>query len=269
MRDHKVWNSDLGRIFIEGYDKIEKSYCPHCHKDKESCQCGKLDFKDQSAIEAEKNIKKEEGFFKPIYQYGKAPEPGSKAYEAQFDKAKYDEYQTKEQRTLGKGGQAIGKMLNGPINKDFDGMVKSEKPYNSHEYRRKRFPRGETPKDTKMQKPTITDKRVIGKLIEENKTKASSSLDRPVQGRSWKSRNLIDPEQHNYRTTTERLSKASPNEIIAANTQVNELYRKIKSLRTKLSSDPGVKSELDKLTTQHNDAVQKRDKMVGFTKSNE
>lgn len=108
MKDHKIWNSDLGKVFIERQDRevdmdikkgsvqglagkfygdMErehkngmcggvKAHCPYCER-------SKLDFKDQSAVEQEKK--------------------------------------------LGRGGQAIDKMINGPINKEYDGMIKAEK----------------------------------------------------------------------------------------------------------------------------------------------
>ncbi len=85
MRDHKIWNSNTGRVFLQ------KSTCPYCHKPKDECTCDSLSFRDQSAIEAEK-----------------LGLPMTKP------------------KNMGKGGQAIYNMLNGLINKEYNGIVKSD-----------------------------------------------------------------------------------------------------------------------------------------------
>lgn len=60
MKDHKIWNSDFGKVFIDRHNK-------------------------EVGVDIEKEFQ------------------------------------------LGRGGQAIDTMINGPINKDFDGMIKGDK----------------------------------------------------------------------------------------------------------------------------------------------
>ncbi len=125
MKDHKIWNSDLGRVFIERQDRVEKSYCPHCKKSKKECKCDKLDFKDQDAVNAEKELLVNKNPKNKSIDKTEFREVGGKLVE--FPKKNI----IGGSEHFGPGGKAIDKMLKGPINKEYDGMVKVDQKKNA------------------------------------------------------------------------------------------------------------------------------------------